>query len=391
VIQLLDNVRVIEVANYVSGPWAGRLLADFGADVIKIESPTSGDPMRSWAGRGYSPWFVAHNAGKRSMTLRLGDEAASDIIARLVPTADILIENFRPGVADDFGLGYERLRALAPALVYCSISGAGSTGPCAAQPFFDTVGQALSGLLGQLMNPADPQPLGPALADTISGVFAALGIVAALHARMRTGKGQRIETSILGSCLAMLGEPLSVVLSTGEVPDAESRRQAAQIYVFRCQDGRLLALHLSSPQKNWAALLRAINRADLGTDPRFTIREDRIRNYADLRTELAAVFAVQPRSEWLKALGTEQVPSAPVNDLLEVLTDPQVMEMGVVRSANHPIHGNVRWIENPVRSASHPPPSMRPPPTLGEHTDVILRELGYNRPQIKALRSTGVI
>ncbi len=387
--QMLDHVRVLEVANFVSGPWAGRLLADFGADVIKVEKPGEGDPMRSWGGGRYSPWFVAHNAGKRSMTLRLGSEAASDIITRLLPTIDILIENFRPGVAAAFGLEYERLRAIAPALVYCSISGAGSIGPYATQPFFDTIGQSMSGLLSQLMSPLDPQPLGPALADTISGVFAALGIVAALHARMRTGEGQRIEASIVGSCLAMLGEPLSVMLNAGEVPDAASRRQAAQIYAFHCGDGQLVALHLSSPHKNWAALLRAIRRLDLETDPRFATREDRIRNYDDLRAELAAVFATRPRSEWLKALAIERVPSAPVNGLPEALTDPQVRELGVLRSADHPVHGTVRWIGNPVRLASRPPRQMRPPPTLGEHTDAILGELGYNRTQIEALRSSG--
>ena len=387
----LENVRVLELANFVAGPMAGRLLADIGADVIKVEKPFDGDPMRSWGATQYSPWFVAHNVGKRSLSLRLGNDEASEIIGRLMPTVDVVIENFRPGVAETLGVGYDQLRNHAPKLVYCSISGAGSIGPYAARPFYDTIGQSLSGLLDLLMNPTDPQPFGPALADTITAVFAAYGIMSALHMRCRTGEGQRIETSMLGSCMTLLGEPLSVLLNSGEVAAAESRRQAAQVFVFRCQDRRLLAVHLSSPTKNWLALLRAIHRLDLENDPRFTTRQDRVRNYPELCDELERQFLTKLRSEWLRALTVEQVPCSPVNNVEEALTDPQVQALDVVRSGEHPVHGTVRWIANPVRWSHQQPLEMQPPPILGEHTDEILAELGYHAEHIESLRSSGII
>jgi crotonobetainyl-CoA:carnitine CoA-transferase CaiB-like acyl-CoA transferase len=390
----LAGIRVLEAASFISGPSASRLLGDLGAEVIKIEKPGEGDPLRAWGGGLYSPWFIAHNCGKRSLTLRLGTLGANEILGRLIPQMDVLLENFRPGVADRIGIGYERMRALAPRLVYCSISGAGGSGPYVARPFFDTVGQSLSGLLGLLMSSTDPRPLGPALADTVTGLFAAYGVLAALQERHRTGNGQRVETSVLEACLSLLAEPFSVVMNSGLVPDGASRRQAAQVYVLPCADGRLLALHLSSAAKYWRALLRAIGRDDLDRDPRFATRSDRIRNYEQIRAELLLIFSSRDRAQWIEALVVADVPCAPVHGLVDALSDPQVLHLDPIRSAEHPREGPVRWIANPLHFETTPRAPAgdgRPPPRLGEDTDAVLASLGYHPDEIDLFRRADVI
>ena len=387
----LHGIRVLEIASFVSGPMAGRFLADLGAEVIKIEHPVHGDPMRSWRGDLYSAWFIAHNVGKRSMTLRFGTEEAAAVIDRMLPGLDVVIQNFRPGVAERFGVGNDHVRSVAPHIVYCSISGAGCTGPYADLPFYDTIGQSLSGLLSQLMDEANPQPHGPALADNFTAMFAAAGILAALLERTRTSTGQHVETSVLGASLALLAEPFSVMLNAHEVPDGASRRRAAQVFVVACGDGRLIALHLSSPSKNWEALLRAIDRRDLASDRRFSTRPERIRHYEELRQELVRTFSAEHLSVWLEALRKHRVPCAPVNTLVGALADAQIQRVASIRSARHPRHGCVRWLDTPLRSFSDQCNTPRPAPDLGEDTDVILGELGYLESQIGAMRASGVI
>lgn len=385
----LEGVRILEAASFVSGPYAAKLLCDLGAEVIKIEHPAEGDSLRSWSGRLYSPWFVAHNCGKRSLTLRLGGAEADEILTRLLPRMDVVIENFRPGVAERLGLGYERVRALAPSVVYCSISGAGQFGPYADRPFFDTLGQAISGLFDFLYDIDERGPRGPAFADTVGGMFAAYGILAALHERARTGKGQKVDTSIVEATMQLLAEPLAVYLNSGEIPDATSRRQAAQAYVFTCRDRARLAIHLSSPSKFWNAFVGVVGMPQLGDDPRFRTRPDRIRHYDLLHDILAPIFLTRTRVEWLDDLVAAQVPCAPIHALNEVLSDPQVRATSPVRLSEHPVEGPLRWIANPVhfsRSSHH----VGPPPTLGENTEAILTELGYPADAICRLRTTGV-
>jgi crotonobetainyl-CoA:carnitine CoA-transferase CaiB-like acyl-CoA transferase len=386
----LDGIRVLEAASFVSGPCAAKLLCDLGAEVIKIEHPAQGDPLRQWDGRQYSPWFVAHNCGKRSLTLRLDNADANDILERLLPRIDVVVENFRPGVAERFGLGYERVCALAPGVIYCSISGAGQHGPYATQPFFDTIGQSLSGLLGFVSDRDDPGPRGPAFADTMGGIFAAYGVLAALHQRTRTGKGQKIETSILEATMHLLAEPFSVYLNSGELPDLASRRQAAQAHIFECRDGALLSIHLSSPSKFWDAFLRVVGLPRLADDPRFRTRPDRIRHYDALHEVLVPVFLSHSRREWLDKLVAAAVPCAPVHALNEVLSDPQVRALDPICSATHPVEGPVQWIANPIHFSTERR-HARPPPSLGENTDAILAELGYARDVICRLRNDGTI
>lgn len=385
----LAGTRVVEVASYITGPYAGLLLADLGADVIKVEDPRTGDPFRAWGGGLYSPHFVAFNRSKRSLTLDLKEPDAVAAFLRLAGTADVVIENFRPGVADRLGISYEHLRPLNPRLVYCSISGMGSSGPYASRPSFDTVGQALSGLLSLLTDPADPQPVGPAFSDSLTGLFAAYGVLAALQARERTGAGQLVETSMLSATLGFLLEPFGIYFGHGEVPGPATRQAIAQVYAFTCADGMVLAMHLSSPPKFWEGLVTSVGRPDMLQDPRFQQREQRIKHYQAIKAELAPIFRTRDRENWLRALQAADVPCAPVYSIDEVLNDPQVRHEGLEQRVEHPVEGAVRLLGLPVKLHGTPLDGSVAPPTLGEHTHALLEELGYGPSEIERLHPRG--
>jgi crotonobetainyl-CoA:carnitine CoA-transferase CaiB-like acyl-CoA transferase len=382
---------VVEVASYITGPYAGLLLADLGADVIKVEDPQAGDPFRSWGDDLYSPHFVAFNRSKRSLTLDLKQPHGLEALHRLLTEADVLIENFRPGVADRLGFGYEAVRARNPRLIYCSISGTGQTGPAAHRPTYDTVGQALSGLLSLLLNPNEPRPVGPALSDSLTGLFACYGILAALQARERSGQGQRVETSMLEATLGFLLEPFGMYFGTGQPTRPSTRQAVAQVYVFACADDLLIALHLSSPTKFWQALLSATGRQDLAQDARFQGRAERIRSYEQLYAELGPTFRARPRAEWLRLLEAADVPCAPVYSVEEVVDDAQVQHLGLVQCVAHPSQGSTRMLGFPVRFRTTPLDPSGPAPTLGEQRTAILTEAGYSPDEIEDLIARAVV
>lgn len=387
----LDGIRVLEVANFITGPYAGQLLADLGAEIIKIEDPKGGDPFRSWGNSQYSAHYCAFNRGKQSLTVNLRTERGRGILYRLIREADVLIENFRPGVTERFGIGYNLVHEMNPRLVYCSISGMGQSGPYAQRPAYDTVGQGLSGLLSLLIDLHNPRPVGPAFSDTVTGIFACYGILGALLAREKTGQGQRVEVSMLSATLAFLGEPALSFLTTGEVPGPYSRPRAAQVYAFTCSDGKAFAVHLSSPPKFWEGFIHAANRPDLREDPRFVSREDRMANYEELQQILAAVFKTEPRSYWLPRLERFDVPYTPIYTMHEVFTDPQVRHLGLEVSYDHPNMGTVRSVAPPFTLSDTPAPKVEAPPTLGEHTEVILNRLGFDADAIQRLKQEGAI
>jgi formyl-CoA transferase len=374
----LNGIRVVELASYVTGPYAAALLADLGADVVKVEDPSTGDPFRGWGEDGYSPTFRSVNRNKRSLAVDLKTELGRAAAGRLVETADVLIENFRPGVADRLGIGYAETSRRNPRLVYCSITGFGSDGPYRDRPGYDTVGQATSGLLSLLTDLDDPRPMGISLADHLAGVFACYGVLAALVARERTGEGQLVETSLLQATIAFLGENAARYLDSGQVPDRESRTRLAQVYAFRAGDGLPFIVHLSSPPKFWEGLAYAVARPELVEDPRFRTRADRARHYAELRDLLAVVFSRGDREEWLRRLGAADVPCAPLNTLEEALADPQVRHLGLLTSIEHPARGLVQLMGSGIRLEKTPPALRLPPPTLGEHTQELLAELGLS-------------
>ena len=387
----LAGIRVVEVANYVTGPYAAAILAELGASVIKIEEPTQGDPFRGWGAGGYSPTFRSVNRGKRSIGLALRTAEGAAIARRLATRADVLVENLRPGAMDRLGLGEAPLRAANDALIYCSISGFGASGPYRDRPGYDSVGQAVSGLLGLLTDLDDPRPMGISLSDHITGIMAVIGILAALAARSISGRGRLVETSLLRATTAFVGENAARYFDDGIVPTRETRAQIAQAYTFVAGDGGPFVVHLSSPSKFWAGLTSAIGQEELRDDPRFADRAARVRHYEELRDLLANIFATRPRADWLATLEQHDVPAGPINLLDEVFADPGVQALDLVQEVVHPSAGPMRLVGLGVTLDGMDDHTIAPPPMLGEHADAILGELGLDEAAIDQLRTTGVI
>jgi len=372
----LDGITVLELASYVSGPYAGMMLADLGAEVIKIESPDGGDPFRGWGAAEYSATFGSVNRNKKSVVLDLKTDAGRDAARTLAATADVLIENYRVGTMDRLGLGYKDLAAANPRLIYCSVTAFGPTGPYAARPGYDTVGQAMGALLSVLTEMDEPRAMGISLSDHLTGMMAAYGILGAICARERTGRGQRVETSLLSSTLAFLGENAARYFEDGEVPDRKTRNRTAQVYAFVAGDGKPFVIHLSSPNKFWAGLCRVAGRADWIEDDRFARAAGRRRHYDMLEAELSAIFRTKPRAHWLDALLEADVPSGPLYALDEALADPQVQHLGMIREIPHPKVGSVKLIGGGVTLSDTPADIRTAAPLHGEHTEEILARIG---------------
>ncbi|MEX0802046.1 MAG: CoA transferase [Candidatus Binatia bacterium] len=386
----LTGIRIIEIASYVTGPFASQLLADMGADVIKIEEPKRGDPFRGWGERNYSATFCSLNRNKRSLTLDLRQDEAREIVLKLAES-DVLIQNFRPGVMEKRGLGYEDLRKVNPKLVYCSISGFGPKGPYRDMPGYDTIGQARSGLLSLLTDAGKPQGMGISFSDHLTGMYACYGVLAALMNRMLTGKGQLVETSLLRASISFIAENAARYFETGHVPRRKHRTTTAGVFAFVDQKNLPFILHMSSPDKFWNALFKVVGKPEWSTDERFNNRQGRIANYDLLSEGLQEIFKGGQREEWLRQLIANDVPAAPLNTLDEVFADPQVREYGFPQVVTHPKMGEIKMVGNAVDMSRTPPTMDRPPPVLGEHVDDILSSLGYDAGVITTLRSKGVV
>ena len=374
-IKVLDGIRVLEQGTFITGPAAGMLLGDLGADVVKIEQPGTGDPFRAFKGGLYSPHFQTYNRNKRSVTLNTKDPDDLAAFDELVRNADVYIQNFRPGAADRLNVGEERLRKINPRLIYCSISGFGPTGPAAGRPAYDSVAQAASGFLGLLINPENPRVVGPALADSITGFYAAYGVLGALFERARTGVGRKVEVSMLEAMTHFNLDAFTHYYSVGEIMGPYSRPSVSQSYVMQCADGKWLALHMSSPEKFWQGLARAIEHDTLLQDPRFANREGRIANQEALISILSPIFAKHPRAEWCRRLEAEDVPHAPMYDTSEALEDPQAKHLEILVSVQHKTMGEFRTVRPPVSFDGERSTAVLPPPVLGEHNDEILGAL----------------
>ncbi|MGO9594205.1 MAG: CaiB/BaiF CoA transferase family protein [Steroidobacteraceae bacterium] len=372
-IDTLADIRVVEQGTFITGPCAGMMLADLGADVIKIESP-EGDPYRSYQGGQYSPHFQAYNRNKRSLALDLKSAQDRELFDRLIREADVFIQNFRPGTAERLGAGLARLLNINPRLVYCSISGFGSSGPYTDRPSYDSVAQALSGFLSVVVDYRRPQFLGPALADAITGLYASYGILAALVKRGRTGRGGLVEVSMLEAMAHFAVEPFASFFALGQTPTSADRPRLAQAYILRTSDARLIAIHLSSLEKFWQGLVAALDAPELAADPRFNNRLGRIAEYEALRVELDDRFVRQPLAHWVERLQNNDVPYAPINRIDDVVKDPQVEHLGLIVPVEEP-HGAKRAVRPAVQFGGVRARSVRPAPLLNEHGAAIRAEL----------------
>ena len=370
-VKVLEGVRVLEMGTFITGPAAAMFLADMGADVVKIERPKTGDPFRAFNGGLYSPHFQTYNRNKRSLALDTRDTDSLKLLDELASNADVFIQNFRPGVAEDLNVGAARLQKLNPALIYCGISGFGHDGPDRERPAYDTVAQAASGWLRLLINPENPRVVGPAIADAVTGMYAAFGILGALHERNRTGRGRRIDVSMLEAMCHFNLDDFTHYFSQNEIMGPYSRPSVSQSYVFECSDGKWIALHMSSPEKFWEGLASAIEQPDLFKDQRFADRPARIRHQEDLIALMRPIFQRKSRADWCAVLDKEGVPFSPVYDSSEALQDKQAQFLGIEVEAQHPTMGRFRTVRFPVNFDGKPISDVRPPPTLGEHSDAI--------------------
>lgn len=376
--QPLDGILVIELGTMITAPLAGMMLADLGARVIKVEHPKGGDPFRAYRGDLYSPHFSAYNRNKESIQLDLQSEAGQDKLHRLIRHADVLLDNYRPGVLDRLRLDEETLERLNPRLVRCSITGFGDSGPYRDRPAYDSVGIAMSGLSSLMLDPDEPNAAGPTIADNVTGMYACYGILGALVSRAKTGKGARVSANMLESTIAFIPDAFANFTRLGIVSEPHTRVATSQSYAFLCADDRMIAVHLSSPDKFWKGLLAAIQRPDLAADDRFRTRDARVENYEALMGELARAFRRRSRDEWCRCLEARDVPHAPIWSVPEVIEDPQVRHLGTFYEMQHPKEGCVTGIRRPVTIDGERGPDKMAAPSLGEHSAAIAREFNLD-------------
>jgi crotonobetainyl-CoA:carnitine CoA-transferase CaiB-like acyl-CoA transferase len=378
----LDGLRVIDLTSHLSGPYCSMLLADQGADVIKVERPEDGDDARRMPPfvNGQSSPFMLWNRNKRSIALDLKQERDRDICRDLARGADIFIENFKPGTAARLGLGYDALAALNPRLVYGSISGFGQTGPYSERPGFDLMVQAMSGIMS-VNGPEDgpPHRLPLAICDIGAGMFAAIGILAALQARARTGRGQHVDTSLYEAGISFGLYEAAHVFATGERPArlGQAHRGGAPYQVFRSNDGWVTIGPNTQPL--WRKFCAALGRPELAQDVRFKDNPSRVANRPALAALLQEVLGQKPTAYWVDLLNTAGVPVGPVQTYDEVFVDPQAVAREMVANIDHPAAGPMRTLGIPVKLSETPGALRRPAPLLGEHTEEVLAELRQSK------------
>lgn len=390
----LEGITVVELGRYIAAPYAGKLLGDLGAEVIKVEDTDRGDPMRVWQSgdRPYSPQFAAYNRNKRGIAVDLKSDDGRKILLRLVRRCDVLIENFRPGVMDRLDIGWDVLSDVNPQLIYCAVTGFGQQGPYVDRPAYDTIISAMSGMYGMVIDPDSPRPVGPAFSDLLSGLFAALSVTSALHARGVTGRGQRIDVSMLGAVLGFITEAATTYLDTGEVTHRDTRQRRAQAYGLSAKDDLPFVVHMSVPEKFWIALTEAMGLAHLRDDPRFEHRSGRYEHYDELDSLLKEAARTRTRREWMEILAEADVPHSPVNSLEEVFSEAQVEAMAMVEEV--PTQPGSRPMKLAGRFATlvdTPITTRRLAPRHGEHTNEILRQLGIEAEAIASLTAKGTV
>ncbi|HYD85902.1 MAG TPA: CaiB/BaiF CoA-transferase family protein [Vitreimonas sp.] len=397
----LAGVRVLDLSRVLAGPWATQILGDLGADVIKIEKPGAGDDTRSWGppflpeqdgGRGDAAYYLAANRNKRSVTIDFAKPDGAELVRRLVPHCQIFVENFKTGGLTRYGLDYKSIAAINPAIVYCSISGFGQTGPYAARPGYDYIIQGMGGLMSLTGEPAgEPMKSAVAVADLFTGMYAVTAMLAALRHAERTGEGQRIDAALLDSQIAMLANLGASYLVSGEKPKRLGNQHAsiAPYQVLATSDGHIiLAVGNDGQFRDFCAAANV----KLADDARFATNEARVRHREELTAALTHMTIQRTTSQWIAALEAAQVPCGPINTLEDVYADPHVAARGAVESVTRADGREIKLAANPLRMSATPPTTRAAPPLLGQDTQPVLTELlGLAQTELARLRDGGVI
>jgi crotonobetainyl-CoA:carnitine CoA-transferase CaiB-like acyl-CoA transferase len=391
---MLDGIRVLDFSRVVAGPYVTMLLGDLGADVIKVERPGEGDDVRGWKtdSPGMSAAFAAINRNKRGIALDLQHPEGAKLAFELARRADVIVEAFVPGVADRLGFGYRAVRDVNPSVVYASISGFGQTGPYARRPGYNTIAQAMSGLMALTGMPGHaPTRVGGSVADLAASLTAFGAVTAALVHRFRTGEGQHLDVSLLASTLGLLPDPIAQYLESGVRPTRRGNRNPAltPAEAFSTRDGYIIVVVFNP--KQWDRFCRVLGDEELRTAPRFATNADRLANHTEMTARIEAVLAGADTADWVARFEKAQVAAGPIYEFDEVFEDPQVGHLGLVMELEQPGHGTFRMLGFPFQASATPAEIRRPAPLLGQHTAEVLEELGLSRAEIQSLATSGAI
>jgi crotonobetainyl-CoA:carnitine CoA-transferase CaiB-like acyl-CoA transferase len=389
----LSGLKVLDVTQVMAGPYCAMVLADLGADVVKIEPP-SGDSTRQMPGATGtdSPSFNAVNRGKRSVVLNLKSADGRAVFQRLARSTDIVIENYRPGVMDALGLGYDALAAENPRIIYASISGYGQTGPARGKGGFDLIAQGVSGIMSVTGEPEGPPvKSGVPLTDLGAGLFALVGILAALEHRHGTGQGQRVDTSLVDAGVALSVWEATEYFAGGGIPTAlgSAHRMNAPYQAIRCADGYITLG--AANERLFRRLCDVLGHPEWAGEPVFIDNASRVAHREALAARIEGIMCTEPRAYWLERLEAHDVPCGPINDYAQVFADPQVLAREMVVETEHPTLGPMRTLGSPIKLSATPPDVTRRAPMLGEHTDEVLSAAGFGAADISALRASGAI
>ncbi len=390
---MLQSIRVLDLSRVIAGPYCAALLGDLGADVIKLERPGRGDDLRALRGSGQmSASFAAVNRNKRGIAVDLQKPEGARLAFDLARRADVVIENFLPGVADRLGLGYPAVREANPAIVYASVTGFGQTGPLARKPGYNTIAQGMSGLMALTGMPGDPPTrVGGSVSDVAASYMAFGMINAALVHRFRTGEGQHVDVSLVGASLGLLPDPVAIYFDTGERPKRAGNRNLhlTPAEAFQARDGFVNIVLMNQDQ--WGRFCGALGDPAMETDPRFATNLARLEHHAAFKARIEAVLRTESVTDWVRRLEAAGIAAGPIYEFHEVFEDPQVRHLGLVTEVEQPGAGKVKMLGFPGRASATPPRINRPAPLLGQHTAEVLGELGLSREEIEHLASAGVV
>jgi crotonobetainyl-CoA:carnitine CoA-transferase CaiB-like acyl-CoA transferase len=389
---MLEGIRVLDLSRVIAGPYCATLMADLGADVIKVERPGRGDDLRAWRGNGMSATFAAINRNKRGIAVDLQQPEGGQLVFELAHRADVVVENFLPGVADKLGLGYDAVSAVNPSAVYVSVTGFGQSGPHARRAGYNTIAQGMSGIMALTGMPGHPPTkVGGSVSD-LAAAFLAFGVAnAALAHRLRTGRGQHLDVSLLASTLALLPDPVAHYFDSNRRPTRAGNRNPhlSPAEAFRTRDGWVQVVVMNPDQ--YARFARALGDVSLASDPKFATNDTRVANHDEFKARVERALSRETTAVWVARFEAEQVAAGPIYEFDEVFEDPQVKHLRLVKSIEQPGYGTAHMLDFPVGASATPGTIRRQAPRLGEHTAEVLTELGLPKSEIDRLAAAAVV